>query len=155
MPALLLAGFFLAIASLIPYAGALCCLWALAAGAAAVGLYRWRVGQNVTTGMGARLGAAAGLAGFLLYTLGFLGRLLIQGRQFREAVRKSLHDAAARNPDPKAAEMVQWFASPEGMAVLLMLILVMFLFAFLTFSTIGGAIGAALFGEKGRENTGS
>ncbi len=138
----------MAIASLIPFLGALCCLWALAAGAGAVGLYRWRVQQSVTTGMGARLGAAAGLAGFMLYTLGFLGRLLIQGRQFREAVRQAVRDAAARNPDPKAAEMLQWFGSPEGMAALLTLILVIFLFAFLTFSTIGGAIGAALFGES-------
>ncbi len=138
----------MAITSLIPYLGALCCLWALGAGAAAVGLYRWRVAQTVTTGMGARLGAAAGVVGFVLYTLGFLGRMLLQGRQFREAIRKGLQDAAAQNPDPKAAEMVQWFASPEGTAVLLTLILVLFFFVFLTFSTIGGAIGAALFGDK-------
>ncbi|MGH8458784.1 MAG: hypothetical protein ACRESV_05485 [Nevskiales bacterium] len=155
LPVVLLAGFFMAIGSLLPYAGVLCCLWALGAGAASVGLYRWRVEQSVTTGMGAKLGAAAGLAGFMIYALGFVGRLLIQGRQFREAIRKGLQDAAARNPDPKAAEMVQWFASPEGMAVLLTLILMVFLFAFLTFSTIGGAIGAALFGQKDRKDAGS
>ena len=148
MPSLLMAGFFMGVVSSVPLVGALCCLWALAGGAAAVALYRRRVPQTVTTGMGARLGAATGLVGFVPYALIFVGRMLFKGRELREAMRKGMEQAMANNPDPKAAEVAQWFTTPEGTALLITLMLAFFLLAFLIFSTIGGALGAALFGEK-------
>lgn len=137
------------IVSSLPLIGVLCCLWALAGGAAAVAFYRFRARQPVTTGMGARLGAAAGVAGFVPYALIFVGRLAFKGKELREAMRKGMEQAIANNPDPKAAEVAQWFATPGGTAMLITMMMVLFLFAFLIFSTAGGAIGAALFGQKG------
>ncbi|MGH9601807.1 MAG: hypothetical protein ACRD24_05405 [Terriglobales bacterium] len=153
MPGLLLAGFGMAIVSSLPVVGVLCCLWALAGGAAAVALYCWRTRQTVTTGMGARLGAAAGVAGFVPFALIFVGRLAFKGKELREAMRKGMEQAIANNPDPKAAEVAQWFATPGGTAMLITMMMVLFLLAFLVFSTAGGAIGAALFGQRG-EGTG-
>ncbi len=134
--------------SSVPFLGVLCCLWALAGGAAAVALYRLRARQSVTTGMGARLGAVAGLAGFVPFALILVGRLRFKGREFREAMRKGMEQAMANNPDPKAAEVAQWFATPAGAAMLIILMLLLFLLAFLIFSTAGGAMGAALFGQE-------
>lgn len=150
LPVLLLTGFLTAAVSTVPLLEFLCCLWALAGGAAAVALYRRRAEHSVTTGMGARLGATAGLAGCVFFSLAFLGKLMIFGREFREAIR----EAAARNPDPKAAEINQWLASPEGAALILIIYLAAFLLSILVFSTIGGALGAALFGEKAPPSTG-
>ncbi len=144
LPVLLLTGFFTAAVSAVPLLEFACCLWALAGGASCVVLYRWRQEQSVSTGMGARLGATAGLAGCVFFSLAFVAKLMIFGREFRDAIR----EAAARNPDPKAAEINQWLASAEGAAVILIIYLVAFLLAILVFSTIGGALGAALFGEK-------
>lgn len=149
MPGILLAGFGMGIVSSLPLVGILCCLWALAGGAAAVGLYRWRTRQNLTTGMGARLGAAAGLAGFVPYALIFVGRLAFKGKELREAMRKGMEQAVANNPDPNAARVAEWFATPGGTATLITIMMALFLLSFLIFSTAGGAIGAALFGQKG------
>ena len=135
--------------SSVPLVGVLCCLWALAGGATAVGLYRMRTRQSITAGMGARLGAATGLLGFVPFASIFVGRMLFKGRDFREAMRKGMEQAMANNPDPKAAEVAQWFATPEGATMLIIVMLLFFLLAFLIFSTAGGAIGASLFGEMG------
>lgn len=134
--------------SSLPVIGILCCLWALAGGAAAAGLYTWRSHRGLTTGMGARLGAVTGLAGFIPFALIFVGKLAFKGKELREAMRKGMEQAVANNPDPNAARVAEWFATPGGTATLITLMLIGFLLVFLVFSTSGGAIGAALFGQK-------
>jgi len=41
-------------------------------------------------------------------------------------------------------QMLQRLLSPEGLATMVTLAMVMFLFAFVIFSAVGGALGAAL-----------
>lgn len=149
MPGLLLAGFGMAIVSSLPLVGVLCCLWALAGGAGAVAIYGWRTHRGLTTGMGARIGAVTGLAGFIPFALIFVGKLAFKGKELREAMRKGMEQAVANNPDPNAGRVAEWFATPGGTATLITIMMVMFLFVFVVFSTAGGAIGAALFGQKG------
>jgi len=149
IPGLLLAGFGMGVVSSLPAIGILCCLWALAGGAAAVAIYARRTHHGLTTGMGARLGAATGVAGFIPFALIFVGKLAFKGKELREAMRKGMEQAVANNPDPNAGRVAEWFATPGGTATLITLMMVMFLFVFLIFSTAGGAIGAALFGHKG------
>ncbi len=151
MPGLLLGGFGMGVVSSLPLVGVLCCLWALAGGAAAVAIYGWRTHRGLTTGMGARIGAATGLAGFVPFALIFVGKLAFKGKELREAMRKGMEQAVANNPDPNAGRVAEWFATPGGTATLITIMMVMFLFVFLIFSTAGGAIGAALFGHKGDE----
>ncbi len=151
-------GLAMGIASLIPVVSIGCCLWMLAGGALSVALYRRRVPADaVPTGMGMRLGAVAGVLGFFSYAV--LSALVMairhfvfgSGRQMREAMRKVLEQAAASNPDPRAQELIQKMTTPEGIALIVILSLVLFFIAFVLFSALGGALGASLWGQKQTE----
>ncbi len=149
LPAAGWAGALLAVAWLIPYLGYF--LWILGAGAVAVALYKRRVpGAVVTPADGARIGAITGLFGFA----GFAGLmaitlLLLRGStKFREMLQQSMQQAAARNPDPKAQEIMAWMTSPAGLALMVTIVMVIFLIGFIALSSAGGAIGAKIFKGK-------
>ncbi len=143
-PGALIAGALLAICWMSPWATF--CLWTMAGGALAGALYQRRRPVAVTTGMGARLGAVTGLLGFVLFALVVsLEILATRGGRLRALLTQVFQQAAARNPNPAAEEMIQKLNSPQGIAVLVTIGLVVLLAAFLIFSAIGGAIGAALF----------
>ncbi len=144
LPGTLIAGLLLALSWVIPRAS-LVCLWMIVAGVLAVALYRRRSRVPVTPGMGARLGAVTGLVGFVIYAvLVSLAGLVMKG-QLRGMLSAALQQAASANPNPAVREAVQRLSTPEGMALLFTLMMVIMLAAFLVFSAIGGALGAALF----------
>lgn len=151
LPAAALAGSLIAIGTLIPIVSVGCCLWMLLGGALSVVFYRRRkAGMVVTRGMGARLGLVTGLLGFFIYA--FLEAIRIAvfrlGDTMRSAMRQAIERSAAQSPDPRAQEILQWMLSPAGLAVILTIFIVMFFLAFLVFSAAGGALGAALWGQK-------
>ncbi len=126
-----------------------CCM--LVAGALAVRFYRRRRPQTtISAGMGARLGAASGLLGFFFYSIPQALRLAFfhLGGSVREAMQKAIEQSAAQSPDPKAQEIMRNLMSPGALAAFLTLLVVLFFLAFLVLSSLGGAIGASVWGNK-------
>ena len=149
LPAAGWAGALLAVAWLIPYLGYF--LWIIGAGVIAVAFYRRRVpGAMLKPADGARIGAVCGLFGFAGFAaLMAIGLLLLRGStKFREMLQQSMQQAAARNPDPNAQQVLAWMTSPAGLALMVTIVMVIFLIGFIALSSAGGAIGAKLFRGK-------
>jgi hypothetical protein len=128
-------------------------LWMLAGGALGVALYvRRRPGTELTPAMGARMGAVAGLIGFGAFAVLLAFQLLLFGRggHLRSQMQQMVQQSAGRNNDPRVQEMLQRLMSPEGLALVITIGLLIFLVAFVAFAAIGGALGASLFGRRRR-----
>jgi hypothetical protein len=126
-----------------------CCM--LAAGALAVRFYRRRrPGTTIRPGVGARLGVMSGLLGFFLYSVPQALRLAFfhLGGSVREAMQKAIEQSAAQSPDPKAQELMRNLMSPGVLAAFLTFLVVLFFLVFLVLSSLGGAIGASIWGGK-------
>lgn len=151
LPGSLLGGIIIAISWILPFAGFL--LWPMAAGVLAVALYlRRRPETTVNGSAGARLGAIAGLFGFGLFAVLMAIDLVAMrgGGKLRQQMEQVIQQSAARNASPEAQAMMQRLLSPEGVASLITLVLVMFLVMFVGFGSIGGALGAKLLTKKHR-----
>jgi hypothetical protein len=151
----LLCGVGAAILSAIPIIYVGCCLWLLAAGAFSVLLYQRQVpGTLVTPGMGMKVGALAGVFGFMVNavvtTISFV--TLRSNGDFRRALQEQMDKQLSSNPDPKVREMMQrmldWIGTPQGMATMMVMVLVMLAVVFVLFSAAGGALGASMFGRR-------
>ncbi|HLX74429.1 MAG TPA: hypothetical protein VKR26_06810 [Terriglobales bacterium] len=121
--------------------------WMLGGGMLAVVIYRRRQHLGaLTAGMGARLGAMAGLMGFVIFGLLSLVQLLAMrsSGQLRATLEQALKASAARSGNPEAQQMVQQFLTPEGMRMLVILGIVLMLVLFVAVSTLGGALAAAI-----------
>lgn len=151
----LLSGLMAALLSATPLVGLGCFLWLLGAGALAVWLYQRRVpGAIVTSGMGMRIGALTGSIGYVASAIWIVFQFARNSQELRTVFVEQMDKTIASNPDPKAQEILQQFMSrlntPEGMATLLVLILVCMAIVFVLFSTAGGALGASMF-RRSRE----
>jgi hypothetical protein len=153
MPGAMLAGLVAALVLIIPFAAY--ALWPLAAGALAVLFFKRRQpGVELSSGAGARVGAVAGLFAFILFSL-LMGVQLVAmsgSGKFRDMMAQAMQQSAARNPSPEAQAMVQKLMTPEGIAVMVVLIFVIFLVMFVGLSSIGGALGAKLLKKRGAGN---
>jgi len=151
LPAAALAGLVAAILMLIPL-GAFG-LGMLAAGALSVLLYRRRnPTASLTPGIGARLGAVSGTLGFGIFAIFTAVEVLVfhSGGELRAALLVAVKQSAARSSDPQAQKMIEYLESPPGLALVMVVGLVVMFVAFLIFSSLGGAIGAALMRRKDR-----
>jgi hypothetical protein len=120
----------------------------LVGGFLSVALYHRKLRDAwITSGMGARLGAAAGAIGFGLFALvTSVGALLFHtGDKLRQAAIQAIDQAAARNPDPRAQEMVQQLKTPEGVVLIIAFGMLFTFVFFVLLSSLGGVIGAASF----------
>jgi hypothetical protein len=145
LPAAAMAGVTAGVLSALPLLSLGFFIWMLAGGAVAVVLYRRRAGTPVITGgMGARLGAVSGLFGFGSFAVLLSVFLLGRSSEMRELLRRMLEEAASRNPDPQAQQIAQRMMTPEGLALLVTLTLVLFCAAFLILGSLGGALGATM-----------
>jgi hypothetical protein len=125
----------------------------LAGGLFSVVLYRRRKPlEIITPGMGARLGAAGGGIGFACFTLLTSVGMLISrtGGQLREVMARAIDEAAARNPGPQTQDVVQQLKSPEGIAFMVVLVLLVTFGIFLIVSSLGGLLGATVLRKKDR-----
>ncbi|PYX04097.1 MAG: hypothetical protein DMG86_01330 [Acidobacteria bacterium] len=151
LPAAALAGLIAAVMMLIP--GGAFGLGMLASGALAVLFYRRRNPvANVTPGIGARLGALSGALGFGIFAIFTAAGMLIfrSGGQLRDALLQAIQQSAARSSDPQAQQMLEYLKSPQGLALMMALGLIVMGVAFLIFSSLGGALAAALLRRKDR-----
>jgi hypothetical protein len=151
LPAATLAGLIAAVLMLIPV-GAFG-LGMLAAGALSVMFYRRRnPAGTVTPGMGARLGALSGVLGFGIFAIFTAIEMLVfhSGAQLRDALLQAIQQSAARSSDPQAQQVLEYLKSPQGLALMMVLGLIVMGLAFLIFSSLGGALAAALLRRKDR-----
>ena len=126
-------------------------------GLLAVVLYRRRVPLiQMSSTIGGKIGALAGLLGFLFFAF-FTSTYLIlatvvlhQGEEIRATLRGLLEQAVAANHDPHAEQVIQWLQTPQGLATFMALSMFLFLVAFLLLSTAGGIFGATMTRRKPR-----
>jgi len=152
LPAAVLAGFISAVLMITPL-GSSFGLGMLASGFLCVLFYRRRVPYaNPGPGMGARLGAVSGALAFVLFGVLTLleSAVLRAGSEFRSVLLQALDQAASRNTDPQAQQLFQYLKTPQGLIVVMIIGLTSMFFAFLLFSSLGGAIGAAMLRRKDR-----
>jgi hypothetical protein len=151
----LMTGIGAGVLAAIPIVSLGCCLWILGAGALSASLYQKNVPNTVVTpGMGMKIGALAGLFGFLingiLTTLTFV--LFRASTDFRQALQEQMNKQMAASPDPKAQQamqqMMDWINTPAGMGVFLVVIMVVLAVVFVLFSAAGGALGVSMFGRR-------
>lgn len=113
---------------------------------------RRQVNTSITPGVGAKVGAASGGIGFGIFAiLTVLGMLLSDlGSVLRDQALAAIDQTVARSPGALTQEMVQRMKSPEGVAVLIAIGLVVTLIIFLVGSSLGGAIAAKALGRSKR-----
>jgi hypothetical protein len=151
LPAAALAGLIAAVMMLIPV-GAFG-FGMLAAGALSVMFYRRRNPvSSVTPGVGARLGALSGALGFGIFAIFTAIEMLVfrSGPQLRDALLQAIEQSAARSSDPQAQHVLEYLKTPQGLALMMVLGFIMMALAFLIFSSLGGALAAALLRRKDR-----
>ena len=119
------------------------------AGYFCVVLYRRRTLGPITRGLGAKLGAASGLLGFVMFAVWTAVQVAVfhAGGELREQLMKAIEQSAAGNPDPNVHAAVAQLKTPEGLAVMMGLGLFITLVGLVVLGSIGGAIA----GAKGRK----
>jgi hypothetical protein len=151
----LLSGIGAAILTAIPFVSIGCCLWMLGAGAFSVSLYRKQVPDVlITPGMGMKLGALAGVFGFIanavVTTISFV--TLRTSGNFRKAMQEQMQKQMSSTPDPKVQaamqRMLDWMNTPQGAAAMIVLFLLMMAVIFILFTAAGGALGASMSGRR-------
>src|SRR5207245_1580367 len=100
---------------------------------------------NITPRMGSRLGMASGALGGCIFTLLLCAATVILNGwdQIRQKVIELVAQTAARNSDPQAQQALEFFKTEQGITLLVASGLVVTLVAFVIFSGLGGALGAA------------
>lgn len=154
--AALWAGVIAGLGSLIPYLPfILLCM--IAAGGISIAFYSRREPTTVVrAGMGFRIGALAGLFGFLMNaTMSTLAMLSAESRSvMRSEMANRLKEAMASSSDPATTDMLRrvgdQLSTPGGLALLFTLALAVLGFLFVVLSGLGGAVGASLFGHHER-----
>jgi len=127
-----------------------CCLWIIGGGALAIMMYqKWKPGGLVTSGMGARIGAVTGFFAFVFWLLFQFVVVSARGAgEFRRQLMQQMQEAASKNPDPNAQRVMQQMSTPEGVAIVMTVMVVVVLLAFIVFGVIGGTIGASVWGKR-------
>ena len=114
-------------------------------------LYRRRSwSADPSRSAGFRLGALSGLFGFLIFAVlaGVQVLLLHGGNEVRDAMVEAVRRQQARNPDPQARQMLDYFLTPHGLMIMLIIGLILMGILFVLLSGIGGSISATLLRRK-------
>ncbi len=125
----------------------------LGAGILAVIFSRRRSPEMVIkAGTGARLGAISGLFCFGMSAAleAIVVAVFHKGPEVRNAMLQVIQQAAAKSNDPQVTAALDYFKSPQGLAVMLLFALVSAFFASIILGSIGGALGGAFLGRRDR-----
>lgn len=145
----LLAGIVAGILSDLPFLSYGFALWLFGAGVMAVSMYAKRVPDTfITSRMGLRIGALAGVFAFLLNAIGTTLLFTVAGDMVRKMLQEQLQTSIAKSPDPKAQQILQDFmaklSTPDGMATFFVLLLIVLGVLSVVFGAAGGALGASM-----------
>jgi hypothetical protein len=123
----------------------------VAAGFAAVYLYRRRTGVMLNVRGGMIMGWITGVILFAFIMVTLTVEMVTAsgdgglGAQFRQQIQQQIQ----RSPNPAMTEYLRTLDSPQGMATMLLLSM-FFVFVLITlFSVVGGALGAKFSGRDG------
>lgn len=106
-------------------------------------------GTSLNAGLGARLGALAGIAAFVTWTALFALVLAVfhQAQQLHEVVTKSMQETAARYPSPQTTQVMDFISSPQGFALFITFSIVIYLVVSVGCGALAGAVAGVLFGK--------
>jgi hypothetical protein len=95
-------------------------------------------------GQGARMGALVGLLSFGFFFAFFLMAVSVSQAKYRDDMIGMIHERAAQAPDPQTQQILQWFATPNGLITFFAILLVAFFVIFLIIGLSSGALAVAL-----------
>jgi hypothetical protein len=100
---------------------------------------------------GFRLGAISGLFVFGLLMIAIAAETLVLHTEAdtRAQVIQVIQQAQARNPDPQAKQAIEYFMTPQGMAVMMIVGFIFMVILFVLLAGVGGTISASLLRRKG------
>jgi hypothetical protein len=116
----------------------------------AISRYRRHRPMPIRRGQGARMGAMMGLLTFIFFLAYFLISISFLRTEYRDTLITQIHQLSAQNPDPQAQQMLQWFATPEGLITFTAIALVTVLLVCLAVGTGSGAMAIALGKDQKR-----
>jgi hypothetical protein len=125
----------------------------LGAGFLAVTLYRRKnPAWNVTGRSGAQLGAVCGLLFFGVSAVfeSLAVAVFHTGGQVRQKMLEALQQAASRTTDPQVQAAFERLKTPEGLAAMLILGIVVLLLVSIAAGSIAGALTGAFLGRRNR-----
>jgi hypothetical protein len=95
----------------------------------------------------------SGLIGFVMFLLftAISATVLGRGSQMRQALQQAVEQSASRTTDPQAQPMLDFLRTPQGLALVMIAGIAVAFVAFLIFTSLGGAIGAALIRRRPHE----
>ena len=122
------------------------------AGFIAALLYDRKVRTQLSLRTGFKLGALTGLiASVIFLVLAALEALVGHAEpELRHAMVDSIHQAQARAPDEPTRQALEYFLTPNGMLVMMILGVIFTVVIFVLVSGAGGAIFAALSSNRSR-----
>jgi hypothetical protein len=125
--------------------------WMIGAGALSVSLYRRHVpGMPLTSGMGMKIGALAGLFAFLANAIVTVSAFVVlrNSGNLRAALDEQMRKQLAGNADPKVQQMMQnmldFMSTPQGAVTLIAFVLAIMGVIFVVLTAAGGAIAASI-----------
>jgi hypothetical protein len=116
----------------------------------AISRYRRHRPMAIGRGQGARMGAMMGLLSFAFFLAYFLVGIYFLHAQYRDVMITQIHQVSAQNPDPQAQQMLQWFATPNGLITFTAIALVTVLLICVAVGTGSGAVAIALRKDRKR-----
>jgi hypothetical protein len=108
--------------------------------------------SRLSSGIGAVIGALTGAFATVLMAapLSIMLFFVRSGGNNRADIMTALQDQFARNPDPRAHDLLEYMKTPEGFTVIMIVFLIVMLILCVVLSSMGGAIAAALLRRKRR-----
>jgi MFS family permease len=125
------------------------------AGFLSVLFYRRRTwGLELSPSGGLRLGLLTGMLGFAMFVvLAALDTVVSHaGNEIRQTIIEAVHRQQARSPDPQARQILDFFLTPNGLTVMIIVGLIFMCIGFVLLAGLGGAASASLLRRKGPEN---
>jgi hypothetical protein len=112
--------------------------------------YRQHRTAPLRGGQGARMGALMGLLSFGFFLVFFLTGVFLNQAKYREFIISVVQDRVAQTPDLQRQQMLQWFATPDGLITFTVLFLAFILGFFLIIGVGSGALAVALGKARNR-----
>ena len=106
--------------------------------------YRQQRPTPLRGGQGARMGALMAVLSFASFLLPFLVDFSLSPAKYREQMISSVHEVAAQNPDPQVQQVLQWFATPDGLIIFTSIALIIILLVFLIIGMGSGALAVVV-----------